>query len=405
MRKLILAGIILPVALIILSGCGRRTPEERLEKAFNLLQQRDTLGAMLEAKDMIQKHPDDPRTVDARLLLAQVYMMDRKPDDALAELDHVLEKSDQKDQRGMMALRMYLDILKRNQRFEDASKMIDRYQKEYADDQMTSMQLTVARADIMTDAGQTSGARELLVDLIAVTTSPVEIRMFRELIGRTYIAEKAGAEAAAYFEAEYRKAADSEEKRDLALRTAWFHAFAGNYEATRTWTEDLTRLFDEALKDELDANAKTVMALTLGKAYGQVGNLAGARQVVRRLFDARTNPQLMPQVVNELATTMMRQGKPDDVIAFLREAAARYPESQLAEQAAQMETLKAQGKLDAVDTSPLVMKFAADPVIAPENLPEAAAGTSETVTMQAPVAESAGTSEPVADDAATSPSV
>jgi tetratricopeptide (TPR) repeat protein len=354
---------------------------------------------------MIQKHPDDPRTVDARLLLAQVYMMDRKPDDALAELDHVLEKSDQKDQRGMMALRMYLDILKRNQRFEDASKMIDRYQKEYADDQMTSMQLTVARADIMTDAGQTSGARELLVDLIAVTTSPVEIRMFRELIGRTYIAEKAGAEAAAYFEAEYRKAADSEEKRDLALRTAWFHAFAGNYEATRTWTEDLTRLFDEALKDELDANAKTVMALTLGKAYGQVGNLAGARQVVRRLFDARTNPQLMPQVVNELATTMMRQGKPDDVIAFLREAAARYPESQLAEQAAQMETLKAQGKLDAVDTSPLVMKFAADPVIAPENLPEAAAGTSETVTMQAPVAESAGTSEPVADDAATSPSV
>jgi lipopolysaccharide biosynthesis regulator YciM len=147
------------------------------------------------------------------------------------------------------------------------------------------------------------------------------------------------------------------------------------------------------------------MALTLGKAYGQVGNLAGARQVVRRLFDARTNPQLMPQVVNELATTMMRQGKPDDVIAFLREAAARYPESQLAEQAAQMETLKAQGKLDAVDTSPLVMKFAADPVIAPENLPEAAAGTSETVTMQAPVAESAGTSEPVADDAATSPSV
>jgi hypothetical protein len=65
-------------------------------------------------------------------------------------------------------------------------------------------------------------------------------------------------------------------------------------------------------------------------------------------------------VLNDAVITLLRMGKADQAVELVRKASQRFPQSPLAQQAAQLETLKAQGKLDTIDTSPLVLRFAAD---------------------------------------------
>ncbi|GIX43771.1 MAG: hypothetical protein KatS3mg130_0179 [Candidatus Sumerlaea sp.] len=366
-------------AVLMLSGCAQRGPEERLEKVAQLYQKRDLLGARLEAKELVQKYPESKEALTARFVLAQVYLQDRQPDEALAELEQVLARTTQKDQMGIQALAMTLDILKRSQRFEEAYKLIDKYQKEYANDAITSLQLTVARADTMAEAGETTRARELLVSLMEQSTSPMERRQFRSLIGETFMRERAALEAARFFESMFESASTDDDKRDIALRAAWFYAAADDYQSSRKWAERATELFAKAIEQELDAAEKSSLAHSLGYLYMQIGNLRGAEEVLRAVFNSpATTMEELPRLVNELVMVFLRQGKADDAIAFLKEAAERYPQSPLAQDAARLESFKAQGKLDTVDTSPLVMKWSADPLLSldPALLPKADAATS-----------------------------
>jgi tetratricopeptide (TPR) repeat protein len=380
MRRTTVLLMIALTGMLFLSGCASKGPEERLQKVGKLFQQRDYLGARLEAKELILKYPDSEQAITAHFVLAQIYNADGQPDEALAELSQILARKSQKEQEGIQALGFTLDILKRAKRYDEAYKIIDKYQKEYADDRLTSLQLSVARADVMSEAGETTPARTMLEGFLRESTSPAERRQFRSLIGSTFIREEDMEAAARYFEQLYQSASDEEDKRDIALRTAWYWSAAGNYEKTREWTEKVTNHFAKAIAEELDAKEKAALAQVLGNLYAQVGNLEGARRILEAVFNAPfTDQEQMPRLVNDLVVTFLRMGKVDDAIAFVRKAASRFPQSPLAQQAVQMESMKAQGKLDTVDTSPLVMRFAADPVITLDEklLQVADEGTSE----------------------------
>src|SRR4051812_41108547 len=101
------------MAVVLCSGCNRRTPEERLQKVGEFLQQNDTLSAEVEAKKIVEKNPDDPAAVQARLLLAQIYTRDQRLDEAVAELEPILDKVSQKDPMGQTVLKSYLAVLQR----------------------------------------------------------------------------------------------------------------------------------------------------------------------------------------------------------------------------------------------------------------------------------------------------
>ncbi|MGC8842291.1 MAG: DUF2225 domain-containing protein, partial [Candidatus Sumerlaeaceae bacterium] len=188
---------------------------------------------------------------------------------------------------------------------------------------------------------------------------------FRQLIAQTFLRENDPTAAARYFEAMFAQAPTNEDRRDIALRTAWFYAAAANYEKAREWTEKATQEFAKAIAEELDGRQKLMLAQVLANLYAHVGNLQGAKQILKAIYDAPYAPQeQLARVINDMVVTLLRMGKADEAIEFVREAAKRFPQSPLAQQAVQMETLKSQGKFDTVDTSPLVLRFATDTPIA-----------------------------------------
>ena len=381
-RSIRTCAALLAVSLLLtMGGCARRTPEERLTKAMQAMQQRDTLTAMLEIQELLKKYPDDPSAVDAHMLLAQVYYMDQRPDDAIAEIKGVLDKVSQKDPRGREAMRGYLALLQQTKRFDEAKKAVDEYRKKYVDDEIISLNLAVAKADILTASKETSGARELLVDLVKQTTEPATLDIYREMMLRTYLVDRDTTGAVEYVESQIAKAG-GEDKRALVLTLAMLKAQAGDYEGARAALTEGTKMYDSAIKETLDANKKQMLAAQLATGYSRAGNLNGAATTLRRIFDAGSSSQVTPQIVTPLADALLRQGKTSETVELLREAAARFPQSPFAAQATQIETLASQNMLERMaprDTSPLVLRFAREELLVPTSLDTLAETTGTTL--------------------------
>ncbi|MCX7018734.1 MAG: tetratricopeptide repeat protein [Candidatus Sumerlaeota bacterium] len=380
------AAIAALICLTLAAGCSRRTPEERLEKAALAIKQRDTLTAMLELQELIKKYPDDPRAIDAHYLLAQVYFSDQRADDAIGELKIVLDKSTQKDEAGQAALRSYLSVLAQTKRFEEAKKLIDEYLARYAKDESIALNLAVAKADILTAAKETSAARTLLTGLKKQTTESATLSLYRDMLTRTYIMEGRTTDAIVFLTSEITATTNPQEKRGLMLQVASGYSQAGDYNKTRQWLAEATRLYDAAIKDELDATRKTQLANELALGYLQTGNLAGARATLRQLFDAAGTAPYLQMIVDPLSLALMREGNTSGAIEVLREAAARAPQLPFAAQATQLETLANQNALERLappDTTPLVLRFAREELLMPRNLPAPSAQTATAATKTA----------------------
>jgi tetratricopeptide (TPR) repeat protein len=381
-----------------LAGCSGKTPEERLERADVLMQQRDTLAATLEAREIIKKFPDHPETVKAHMLLAQIYMTEGRPDEALSELETVLEKEPQSTQIGRDTLRNYLSVLKQLQQYEQAFKAIDNYQSKYANDEGTSLNLTVARADMMTAAEQTTGAREILTNLRETTTSPAERGLYRRMIAATYSMDQNPTATLDLYLKDYAETTDMATKQEIAGTLANFYAQKEDYPNLRQWVKEATDIYEKNATEELDANRRTEMAMQLAMFYTRVNNIDGALKIMQNLWDGQVGHDFVMPVTQVYASVLLRAGKYDEALAFMHEIATKYPEMKVDGEVARLETLKAQNDLQNAfppDTSTLAMKFYEDPLV-PEMAKTAAvieakdSPTSATTTEAGDAATTAG---------------
>lgn len=377
-------SIILVSIVVALAGCNRRSPEERLQSATEFMQQNDMISAEMEARKVIEKAPDDPAAIQARHLLAEIYIREERLEDAKAELEAALEKVSQKEELGRRTLQAYLAVLQRAQDYEGALKTVEKYQQENADDDGTSLSLEVARAEIQTRAGQTTTARQILQRLAENTTSPAELTLYRNLTVATFQRDNDTTRGIEYLQGQIAKVTDEQDRRDLLSALARSYAAVGNYEKTRETLVEATQAYDRAVERELDANLRMRMAFELGNLYAHTGNYAGARRVFQALFDSGIqDPQIVMVVSESLINTLIAQGDYDAFIGFLKEAAQRYPNLPFAQNAAQAESMRAAGQLSVrapQDTSTLALRFREDKPVVPQNLPRSSlAATTDTL--------------------------
>lgn len=381
---------------LTLAGCSGKTPEERLERASMLLQQRDTLAATLEAREIIKKHPDHPAAVQAHWLLSQTYLMERRTDEALAELEAVLEKAPQTTQLGREALGTYLRVLEAVKRFDDAFRTIDRFQKDYADDHMTSLSLTVARISILTNSGQTTEARSLLLPMRENTTEPATRMLYLEMLSNTHAAEGDTTKALELFLDGYDQEQADNSKRGISERLSRYYAGQEDYTNTRLWLSRVTDLYEKALKTELDANRRAEMTLDLAMLYVQAGNVAGAEKAIKALYDGGVGRDFQMPVIQIYANVLLRGGKYDQAVEFMREVTSKYPELKLDVELARLESMHQQNQLIQqfpADTSTLALRFSAEPLT-----PASADAATSAPATEAQPAEATATA-----DEATSP--
>lgn len=391
-------------AAMLLAACSPMTPEERLEKVVEARQQGDLLSAELEARKIVEKFPDDPASITARRHLADIYTNDGRLDEAVAEYQAILDRIPPTSRDGIQILSSYNDLLKRQQRFKEALALLDRYEKELKGNPDVTLNLKFGRADIKVAAGETTEARQLLSELMDETTNPLAQMQFRDLYLQTYGRENNTTGALEFLEKEIAGELPDEVRLYLIYRITTLQANLGNYSEARRWAQEATRLADESLKDELDLTVRTRTLLQLAGLYQEIGNLEGARTVLKNLYETNRDPALGPILVPQLFNVYLRQGAKDEALAFLRDAQKRYPDPQLAQEAARAEDAIKAGKLDLQDTSPLVLQFAAEPVVTPAIVAdhadrETTGSTTEASETTAPSASSADSEAATTDSA------
>ncbi|CAN5180559.1 hypothetical protein BH09SUM1_BH09SUM1_13440 [soil metagenome] len=119
---------VLPALVVLLavvtsfSGCHKKTPQERITEALELVQQNQVPLALLKLKDLVAENPDDPAAIDARLGLANLYARVGGKENyrnALAQLEQVYKKTGIADERGVGA---YLGAIRINMELGDIEK-------------------------------------------------------------------------------------------------------------------------------------------------------------------------------------------------------------------------------------------------------------------------------------------
>lgn len=367
------AGIGL-LSVLALTGCDRRTPEERLESAIGFYQQQppDTLSAETEALKIIDKSPDDPAATQAHLLLATIYRSDNRLDESLSQYEQVLAKVSQTDSLGRDTLRMYLEALQQAGNFKEAIAVTEKYQKEYAKDDGTSLSLIVGRADIMTNAGETTGARAILTSLIKETTGPAENNLYRQMVTKTYLREGNTTEAINYLEGELPTVHDEDSKRNIISGLSQLYTLTNNYDKVRSFLKLITEDTEKSISGELDTDRKLSYALGLAMQYNSVGNLVGAQKTFETIYNTGvSNPQFASHIVQALTANLLSQRETSAALNLLKDADKKYPELQFSNALTQIESMISEGKLDAAvpqNTAPLTLKFRADEPLFIQNL-------------------------------------
>lgn len=372
------------LSALLTAGCNRLTPEERLEKMAEAVQQGDLLSAELEARKIIEKYPEDPAALSARMQLARIYSSDRRLDEAAAEYQTVLEQLPPDSKEAIQVLSMYNEILKRQQRFPEAMAAVEKFEQGLTTSTEALLNMKVARADIQIAAGETTQARAILTDLMDMTTNPLALQQFRQLYLQTFARDQNTTGAAEYLQDLLQQEnLEPSTRRETIFQLASLYSAVGSYEQARHWTQQATEATELLLKDELDLNAQTRLLLELARLYHEVGNLEGGVRVLQRLYEANPDPALGQILVPTLWQLYLQLGRPAEAVDFIKKAAARYNVPELTQQVAGAEQALETGHLDQTDTTPIVLKFREDPPIVPTTWPESLSGEGTTSTLSA----------------------
>jgi len=395
------------VSIALLTGCDRRTPEERLATAVQFYQQQDAASAEMEALKVVEKAPGEVAGIQASMLLARIYAEQNRMDEAEAQLESSLEHVSQLEPAGKEVLQTYLAVLNGQQKYKKALEVVDKYQEEYAEDPGTSLSLKMAGVEIRTQSGETTAARAILQDQIDQTTEPAELAIYRQLYFNTLQRDSNTTGAIEYMEKELAAAKELPVKSSLMLTLSNLYAVNDNYEKAREYLQEATNNFTTVLKEEVDRKAKVNMSLEMARAYLDLGNLPGARRVFQTVYEADIkDPQVLMPTVLGLAETLLRYGDTSATVAMFEDAHKKYPEAKFDQQVKGLLQLQAQGQLEVMapqDTSTLAMKFKADPnVVWPSELPGLlGVQTTGTVTNAAETTATEAATAPIADATAT----
>lgn len=111
---------------VLLVACKPAPPAERLAEAQQLLQERQTALAIIKLEQLVTDAPEDPATLEARMILG-MYFMENLKQYRRAEpfLRFVYEKEGIKTERGFAAFMSLVRIPYMQQEFDAAFKTLD----------------------------------------------------------------------------------------------------------------------------------------------------------------------------------------------------------------------------------------------------------------------------------------
>ncbi|MCC5877868.1 MAG: tetratricopeptide repeat protein [Candidatus Sumerlaeia bacterium] len=332
-------GSILLVAFLV-SGCGQKTPEDKLEEAQKLLQERQTPLAILKLRDLIREHPEEDAAIDARFGLAMIYTQLGREENLEAARDLYQQLYDMlgvRDQRGLEAFSQLIVSKLEEENFDAAFAMIDTVIEELSDDPPFQTQMKIQRAMLQLLSEQEDKVDEGVEFLMATMVEHEDRSMrgqTRELLARHYREEGRFDESSAVYTHYLESFPEDPVKPMLILTMAINSKLAGNTEAKERYLEEGKALMDEKIEEELNLNRRAEHLNDLAQLLAVAEDFEGAEAAYRRIMadQPATRTALDAQfAIGQMYINANELDKAEDLFRQIRQENANTPVEEMAE--------------------------------------------------------------------------
>lgn len=287
--KVVLMTSILLVAFLV-SGCGRKTPEDKLAEAQQLLQERQTPLAILKLRDLIREHPDEDAAIDARFGLAMIYTQLGREENLEAARDlyrQLYEMLGVRDERGLEAFSQLIMAKLEKENFDGAFEMIDKVIDDLADDPQFQTQMKIQRAMLQLLSEEEEkvdqGVEFLMATMVEHEERPMRGQT-RELLARHYREEGRFEESSAVYTHYLEHFPDDPIKPMLVLTMAINSKLAGDTESKERYLAEGKALMEEKIEEELNLNRRAEHLNDLAQLLTVAEDFDGAEEAYRRIM-------------------------------------------------------------------------------------------------------------------------
>jgi len=314
--RVALIGLMIP-GVIGLAGCKRKTPQDRLDDARELIQESQVSIGILKLGDLVSTYPDDPAAIDARLTLAEVHMRSGQRgnmEKAIKELTAVYEKLGFTDQRGLMAHRTVTNIYFQLGEFDKAVAHSADSLVRAGNDASMKEQLEILDASMhlaLDDEAQQAKGRETLEQKMEGAAEEMSRHQSREILADYFRSKGKWEESNAV----YQKWIDAHP--DDRLKPQLLMAMALNYRRMNQ-EEKAKEVFTEgaaaqlaAIDAELDLNKRGEMLKTQATFYETFGDLESAEKIYLRIMSDLPRTRAAIEAQFAIGETYARAGNWD----------------------------------------------------------------------------------------------
>ncbi len=162
--------LLISLPALLITGCSKATPEEVFQEAIGLIQQKNFTSARHRLEELVKDSTDPDLICEARLIIADCFSFDQKPDDAEAIFKQIAEQNP-KTQYSWRAHMRLGDMAVSEKRLDEA----EGYFKAAIEDTTEEGPILTAMNNLVrtyTEGGKPEPALQTLRDMLALAKNP-----------------------------------------------------------------------------------------------------------------------------------------------------------------------------------------------------------------------------------------
>lgn len=359
MRNLVFISTL--VLMFIITGCAKKTPQDKLRDAEKLLEKGDILSAVILLEEVIEKHPGEPVADDARILLARAHYLSNDLESCQKLLGEIFKKYGVRHPRGMLALNITLGIYAQAKKYDEGIKLITQTLNDRKTTGTLYWQLNFALADFYQFDNDTTSALAVLHKIAEQTTEEDIVISALEGIVSIYEADKNYAAAAKAYEDYLATHPETKIKNILLGGMAYYYGKQDNKEKAEQLYAEAIAGFEKEIEAAVSSEEKISRMTELAKLYSLKNEQHKSLEIFEQILKDYPNERQIPAIMLEMARIHATLKQYDKSLTLLNQIIQRWQRTPVAEAAMRLmqqinrERAKPQPK-DQITTEPLSLK-------------------------------------------------
>ncbi len=334
-------SLLLLSGVLVTTGCKKKTAEDRLKEAQQLLAERQTPLAVLKIKDLITEFPDDPVVTDARMALAQIYLqLGRKENiqNAVEQLQAIHDKLGFGDDRGYTAYQGIIDITARTGDLPKALELAKAGAEKTKDNQKLHDELMFVAHNLQLaspdEATQKEGLEGLRTSMLE-GADPAARGIARETLAQYLREKKDYLGSNEIYQASLDKYPDEEVNAQLLMAMGVNYKMAEQPDKAGEAFNKGAELMSKQIEEELNLNNRAQKISTLAVFHETMGDLAKSEELLRRIMAEQPATRTAIDAQFEIVRLYIRHDKLDETKALLEQIRKENSTNQIAQTAQQ----------------------------------------------------------------------